>query len=102
MLDRVHREARPRRNRNAAVVHRMHVLVDPRDMQRAVQPVKMEGLKNRHQQEQGKEPDRIAFNCYHRGPPIGISHPNNGIIEGPDRDTGQECVGDIVPILIVP
>ena len=48
MFDRMHRKAGPRRNRNAAMVHRMYPFVDPRGVQRAVEPVEMEGLKDGH------------------------------------------------------
>ena len=86
MFDRMHRKAGPRRDRNAAMVHRMHALVDPRDVQRAVEPVEMEGIERRALTGRGhEEPDRIAFNRDHPGPAIGISHPDNHIIERPER-----------------
>ena len=66
-------------------MHRMYALVDPWDVQCAVQPVEMEGLRNRQQQEHDKKPDRIALGRDHRRPSIGVSHPNNGIIERPNR-----------------
>lgn len=66
------------------MMNRMHTFVDPWDVQCAVYPIEMEGLYNRQQREKGQEPDWIALCRNHRCPSIGVSHPNDGIIERPD------------------
>lgn len=58
MLSRVHCKAGPRADIDIAVVQVMHVFEKPRDVDQAVNPVKVERLPEPDHEEKQDEPDR--------------------------------------------
>ena len=57
VFDRVHRQARPWSHVNVAMVQRMDMFIQKRDVERAVNPVKIKALPDRDQKEQCDEPN---------------------------------------------
>ena len=99
VFDRVHRQARPWSHVNVAMVQRMDMFIQKRDVERAVNPVKIKALPDRDQKEQCDEPNRMRSLCQYGGITVGHCPEHQHLIGSPDGNTAGNCPEYIVAYL---
>ena len=101
MLNRVHRQARPRADIRVPVMQRVGQLIQRWPVQQAVYPVEMERNPHRRHKEQCHEPHRILRPLQHRGIAVGDGPQQQHLVSGPEEHAAGQGPEHIVLELAV-
>ena len=101
VLDRMHRHSRPWTDVGVSVMQGMRDPVEGRPVQHAVNPVEVERLPHRHQEEQRDEPDRAVTPVQIGGIPVGHAPHHQDLVSRPHGDAAGAGPDHVVEHLII-
>ena len=101
MLDRVHRQPRPRPRVGVPVMKLVRDPIERRPVKEAMGKVEPDLVNERHEEEQRDEAERVFRRVDHRRVPVGIGPQQQHLVAGPDRNPAGECPEHVVLGLVV-
>ena len=92
----MHRKTGPGADGDVAVMHRVIAIVQWLPVQQAVYAIKVKRLPDGNQREQQYKPDRMISKADDGNNAVGVGEPHHGLKRGPDSDTADQGVKDVV------